>query len=121
MDRASRHASQTLFRETTMATRFVASANTRTVDWSYAMLSGVVALIVFAIVEIAFSWASRGTSPLAPLAVFGTATLNALMPSVHPGGGVKTAIVGVASLLVLGAISGIILGYLVDRLGMAGA
>ena len=104
-----------------MATRFVASANTRTVDWSYAMLSGVVAMIVFAIVEIAFSWASRGTSPLAPLAVFGTATLNALMPSVHPGGGVKTAIVGVASLLVLGAISGIILGYLVDRLGMAGA
>jgi hypothetical protein len=104
-----------------MATTFVASANMRTVDWSYAMLAGVVAMIVFAIVEIAFSWASRGASPLAPLAVFGTATLNALMPSTHPGGGIKTAMVGVACLLVLGAISGVILGYLVDRLGMAGA
>jgi hypothetical protein len=107
--------------ETTMATSFVASANTRTVDWSYAMLSGIVAMIVFAIVEIAFSWAGRSTSPLAPLAVFGTATLNALMPSLHPGGGVKTAIVGIACLLVLGAVSGIILGYLVHRLGMVGA
>jgi len=104
-----------------MAPTLVAPANTRTVDWAYAILAGVVAMIVFAIVEIAFSWASRGASPLAPLAVFGTATLNALMPSAHPGGGVKTAMVGIACLLVLGAISGVIVGWLVDRLGMAGA
>ena len=104
-----------------MATTFVAPANTRTIDWSYAMLAGVVAMVVFGIVEMAFSWASRGASPLAPLAVFGTATLNALMPSAHPGGGVRTAMVGVACLLVLGAISGVILAYLVNTLGMAGA
>jgi len=104
-----------------MATTFVPSANTRTIDWGSAIVAGIVAMIVFAIVEMAFSWASRGASPLSPLALFGTATLNALMPSVHPGGGIKTVIVGVACLLTLGAMSGIILGYLVDRLGMAGA
>ena len=104
-----------------MATTFVASANTRTIDWTYAILAGVVAMIVFAIVEIAFSWARRGGSPLAPLVVFGTATLNALMPSAHPGGGVKTALAGVACLLALGAVSGIVLGYLVERVGMVGA
>lgn len=104
-----------------MATTFVPSANARTIDWSYAIVAGIVAMIVFAIVEIAFSWASRGASPLSPLVVFGTATLNALMPSAHPGGGIKTVIVGVACLLALGAVSGIALAYLIDRLGMAGA
>lgn len=104
-----------------MATTFVPSANTRTIDWSYAIVAGIVAMIVFAIVEMAFSWASRGASPLSPLVVFGTATLNALMPSAQPGGGIKTAIVGVACLLALGAVSGVIIGYLVGRVGMAGA
>ena len=104
-----------------MATTFVPSANTRTIDWSYAIVAGIVAMIVFAIVEMAFSWASRGAPPLSPLVVFGTATLNALVPSAHPGGGIKTVIVGVACLFVLGAVSGIVLAYLVDRVGMAGA
>src|SRR5690242_10289919 len=104
-----------------MATTFVPSANTRTIDWSQAIVAGIVAMIVFAIVEMAFSWASRGASPLSPIVVFGTATLNALVPSAHPGGGIKTIIVGVACLFVLGAVSGIVLAYLVDRVGMAGA
>ena len=104
-----------------MASTLVAPANTRTVDWGYAILAGVIAMVVFAAIEIAFSWAVRGASPLSPLVVFGTATLNALMPSLHPGGGIKTAIVGVACLVALGAVSGIILGYLVGRLGVLGA
>jgi hypothetical protein len=104
-----------------MASTLVAPANTRTVDWGYAILAGIIAMVVFAAVEIAFSWSVRGESPLSPLVVFGTATLNALMSSMHPGGGIKTAIVGVACLVALGAVSGIILGYLVVRLGVAGA
>jgi len=104
-----------------MASTFVAPANTRTVDWGYAILGGIIAMIVFAIVEMAFSWAIRGASPLSPLVAFGTATLNALMPSAHPGGGIKTAMVGIACLLALGAVSGIILAFLVDRLGVLAA
>lgn len=104
-----------------MATTLVPSANVRTIDWGYAIVAGIVAMIVFAIVEMAFSWASRGAAPLSPLVVFGTATLNALMPSAHPGGGIRTVIVGIACLVALGAVSGIVVAYLVDRLGMAGA
>lgn len=104
-----------------MATTFVASANTRTVDWSIALIAGIVAMVVFAIIEMAFSWAMRGASALSPLAVFGTATLDVLMPSAHAGGGPKTMAVGAASLLAIGAVSGIVLAYLVDRVGVLGA
>jgi len=104
-----------------MASTFVAGADTRTIDWSIALVAGIVAMIVFAVIEIAFSWAVRGAAPLRPLVVYGTATLNAVMPSVHPGGGPKTAIVGVVCLLALGAASGIILAYVVDRIGIVAA
>lgn len=104
-----------------MATTFVAPANTRTVDWSFAILAGIIAMIVFAIIEMAFSWVMRGTSALSPLVVFGTVTLHAVMPSAHVGGGIRTMIVGAACLLALGSVSGIILAYLVDRIGVLAA
>lgn len=104
-----------------MASNFVAGADTRTVDWSIALVAGIVAMIVFAVIEIAFSWAVRGEAPIRPLVVYGAATLNAVTPSVHPGGGPKTAIVGAVCLLALGALSGIILAYIVDRIGIAAA
>ena len=104
-----------------MASTFIARDNTRTVDWGMAILAGIIAMVVFAVIEIAFSWAVRAASPWSPLVVFGTVTLHALMPSASVGGGVRTAIVGAACLLALGALSGVILAWLVDRLGMLGA
>jgi hypothetical protein len=104
-----------------MPSALVAGRNTPKVDWALAFLAGIVAMIVFAIIEIAFSWAMRGASPMQPLVVYGTATLNAVMPTAHVGGGIKTAIAGAACLLVLGAVSGIILAYIVDRIGMVPA
>lgn len=104
-----------------MASTFVPRGNTRTVDWGMAVLAGVIATIMFSIIEMAFSWAMRGASPLQPLVVFGTVTLHALMPSTHVGGGPRTMIVGAACLLALGALSGITLSYVVDRLGVRAA
>jgi hypothetical protein len=116
-----RSEAQRLRSEANMATTFIARDNTRRVDWGWAILAGIIAMVVFGVIEIAFSWAARAASPLSPLVAFGTATLHALMPSVTVGGGVRTTIVGAACLLALGALSGVILAYLVDRLGMLGA
>jgi hypothetical protein len=88
------------------------------VAWGSAIIAGIVAMIVFAIVEIAFSWAMRAQSPWHPLAVFGTVTIDALLPDRHPGGGPRTIAVGAALLLVLGALSGVILAAIVDRVGV---
>lgn len=100
-----------------MATTLVPSANVRTIDWGYAIVAGIVAMIVFAIVEIAFSWAMRAQSPWHPLAVFGTVTIDALLPDRHAGGGPRTIAAGAALLLVLGALSGVIVAAIVDRVG----
>lgn len=104
-----------------MVSAFVARDNTRTTDWSMAIVAGVIAMVVFAVIEMAFSWAARDTGPMHPLVVFGTVTLHALMPSANVGGGVRTAIAGALTLLALGAVSGIILAYLVDRVGVLSA
>lgn len=86
--------------------------------WGTALVAGIVAMIVFAIVEMAFSWAMRGASPWHPLVVFGTATIDALLPDRHAGGGPRTIVVGCALLIVLGALSGVILAAIVDRVGV---
>jgi len=104
-----------------MATTFTARDDTGTVDWGMAILAGIIAMVVFAIIEMAFSWAVRGGAPLSPLVVFGTVTLHALMPSTSVGGGIRTAVVGAVCLLALGALSGVILAYLVDRVGVLAA
>lgn len=104
-----------------MTSTFVVRGNTRTIGWGMAILAGVIAMFVFAIIEMAFSWAIRGTSPWQPLVIFGTVTQNALAPSTPVGGGARTSAVGAALLLALGALSGVILAYLVDRLGVLAA
>jgi hypothetical protein len=104
-----------------MAATFVAPANSRSIDWRMAILAGVVAMVVFAMIEMAFSWAMRGDSPWQPLVVFGTVALHAAMPSAHVGGGIRTMLVGAALLLALGALSGVILAYIVDRIGVLAA
>ena len=91
------------------------------VDWPKAVLAGIVAMIVFAVVEMAFSWALRGQSPWQPLAIFGSATIDALWPGRHAGGGPRTIAVGAALLLALGALSGVILASIVDRIGVVPA
>lgn len=95
--------------------------NDRSIAWGPALVAGIVAMIVFAIVEIAFSWAMRGESPWHPLVVFGTATVDALMPGRPAGGGPRTIAIGCMLLLVLGALSGVILAYIVDRVGVVTA
>lgn len=102
-----------------MAT-FVARDDTR-VAWGTAVVAGIIAMTVFVIVEIAFSWAMRGQSPWHPLAVFGTVTIDALLPDRHAGGGPRTIAAGVGLLLVLGALSGVILAAIVDRVGVVTA
>jgi hypothetical protein len=97
---------------------FVARSNTSAIDWSMAVLAGIVAIVVFAALQIIFALGIRGTGPLHPLVTFGTAALSAIAPSVTPGGGPKTAAVGVALLLALGALSGIVLALVVHRVGV---
>jgi hypothetical protein len=104
-----------------MTSTFVARDNSRTIDWGMAILAGVIAMVVFAVIEMAFSWAMRGTAPWRPLVIFGTATLNALAPSMPVGGGPRTAAVGALLLLALGALSGVILAYIVARIGVVAA
>jgi len=104
-----------------MASTFVARPNSQALDVGMAILAGIVAMAVFTVIEIAFSWAMRGASPWQPLVVFGTAALHALMPSAHVGGGIRTMLAGAALLIALGALSGVILAYIVDRIGVAGA
>jgi hypothetical protein len=99
-----------------MTPNFVAGGNTR-IHWGTAIAAGIVAMIVFAVIETAFSWAVRGTSPWRPLVLFGTVTIHALMPGASAGGGIRTAAAGAALLLALGALSGIIVAMLVNRLG----
>lgn len=91
------------------------------VAWGTAIVAGIIAMVVFAIVEMAFSWAMRGQSPWQPLAIFGTVTVDALMPGRVASGGPRTLAIGCALLLVLGALSGLILAYIVDRVGVTTA
>jgi hypothetical protein len=107
--------------EVIMAATFVAGANSRGIGWGRAILAGIVAMIVFIVIEMAFSWAMRGASPGQPLVVFGTVTLQVLMSPAHAGGGIRTMLMGAALLLVLGALSGVVLAYIVDRIGVTGA
>jgi hypothetical protein len=95
--------------------------NDRSIAWGPALIAGIIAMVVLVIVEIAFSWAMRGQSPWHPLVVFGTATLDAFMPGTHAGGGPRTMAIGCALLIALGALSGIVLAYIVDRLGVVSA
>ncbi|HJU23710.1 MAG TPA: hypothetical protein VJ891_14485 [Casimicrobiaceae bacterium] len=103
-----------------MASTFVARDNNG-IDWSIALAAGVIAMVVFGAIEAAFSWGGRGVSAMHPFVVYGTATLHALAPNTAVGGGIRTAIVGGALLLALGALSGVILAYFVDRIGLATA
>ncbi len=102
-------------------TTVVAGANSRAIGWGIAVLAGIAAMIVFAIIEMTFSWAMRGTSPWTPLGIFGTATLQAIVPSAAVGGGSRTAAVGAALLVAIGALSGVIVAIIVNRVGTATA
>lgn len=88
------------------------------IAWGAAVVAGIVAMIVFAIVQIAFSWAIRGEPPWHPLVVFGTLAVDVLVPDRHAGGGPRTLAAGALLLLVLGAASGAILAAIVDRVGV---
>jgi hypothetical protein len=121
METASRTEGAIHSLEVIMAATFVAGANSRAIGWGRALIAGIVAMIVFIVIEMAFSWAMRGASPGQPLAVFGTVTLHVLMSPAAAGDGIRTMLVGAALLLALGALSGVVLAYIVDRIGVTGA
>jgi hypothetical protein len=100
---------------------FVARGNTGAIEWSMAVLAGIVAMVVFAALQIIFALSIRQTGPLQPLVTFRTATLTAVAPSVTPNSGPKAAGVGVAVLLALGALSGVVLALIVHRTGAIAA
>ena len=89
-----------------MAANVAVPGNNGAIDWGKAVLSGVVAMVVFALIEMAFSWALRGASPWKPLDIFGAIALG---QPVTAGADVHTAattIVGALVLLALGVLSG---------------
>jgi hypothetical protein len=101
-----------------MASTLVAPGNIRTAHWGMAIVAGIIAMIVFTIVEMAFSWAIRGTWPWTPLETFGAIVRNVITPGMPATAGVGTAAAGSALLLVLGVLSGVIVAAIVHRLGM---
>lgn len=99
-----------------MAANVAVRGNNGAIDRGKAVLSGVVAMVVFALIEMAFSWALRGASPWKPLDIFGAIALG---QPVTAGADVHTAattIVGALMLLALGALSGAVIALFVRRL-----
>jgi hypothetical protein len=105
-----------------MASTVVARTNTSTIDWGVAILAGMLAMIVFAAIELAFAWTIRGTSAWTPLDILGEITLDVVAPAttVVPGTavapGLRAATVGGAVLLALGALSGALVASIVHRM-----
>jgi hypothetical protein len=102
------------------AANVVARSNRRTtIEWDRAILAGVIAMTVFAAIEMTFAWAVRGASPWRPLDIFGAIVLgqSASEPVVSHTG--ATALVGALVLLALGMLSGVIIALLVHRLHAA--
>jgi hypothetical protein len=98
-----------------MATVAVARSNTMTLDWRSAVISGLLSMMVFAIVEMAFSWAIRGQVPWRPLAIFGAVALQIVAPGAALARGMTSA-TGAALLLALGVLSGVILAWVAHRM-----
>ena len=99
-----------------MARDVVVRGNSGTIDWGRAVLAGIVSMIVFGVVEMAYGALVRGASPWRPLDVFGAVVLGQFGPSADSGHTWATTIAGVLALLALGALSGIIVALLVHRL-----
>jgi hypothetical protein len=96
-----------------MADNVAVRGGTRPVQWGKGVLAGILSMLVFALVEMAFSWALRGRSPWHPLDIFGAITLGQnASGAVHTG---TTTLVGALALLALGVLAGVIVALLVHR------
>jgi len=102
--------------EDSMAADVVVRGNSRRIDWGRAVVAGIVAMIVFAAIGMAYGALMRGVSPFRPLDVFGAVALGQFGPSADTGHTVATTVVGALVLLALGALSGVIIAFLVQRL-----
>jgi hypothetical protein len=102
--------------EDSMAADVVVRGNSRSIDWGRAVVAGIVAMIVFAAIEMVYGALVRDLSPFRPLDVFGAVALGQFGPSADIGHTVATTVVGALVLLALGALSGVIIALLVQRL-----
>ena len=99
-----------------MAADVVVRGNSRWTDWGRAVVAGIVAVIVFAAMAMAYGALVRGVSPFRPLDVFGAVALGQFGPSADAGHTIATTIVGALVLLALGALWGVVIALLVHRL-----
>jgi hypothetical protein len=99
-----------------MASNVVVRGNTRSIDWSAAIWSSIIAGVVFAVIEMALAWAVKGQSPWAPLHMIGAIGLgrDALNPPDTFDLTIISTAVGIHFALAI--IYGVVLAFLVQRL-----
>ena len=104
-----------------MATDVVVRGNTRGIEWGPAIWSSVIAGVVFAVIEVVLAWAVKGQSPWAPLHMIGAIGLGP--DALTPMGTFDLKIIGVAVLIhfALAIVYGVILAFIIQRLGMTAA
>ncbi|HEY2907187.1 MAG TPA: hypothetical protein VGJ29_14895 [Vicinamibacterales bacterium] len=104
-----------------MTTHVVVRGNTETINWGAAILAGIVGMLAFTALQMAFAWSLKGQSPWTPLHMVGATILGPA--TLAPAGaiGVKLAAVTGTLLLVIAVFSGVVLAVVTRRLGMGGA
>jgi hypothetical protein len=104
-----------------MATRVVVRSNTEAIDWNAAILAGILGMLAFTALQMAFAWLLKGQSPWTPVHMIGATILGA--GTLAPAGaiGLKLAAVTGTLLLVIAVFSGIVLAIVTRRLGMGAA
>jgi hypothetical protein len=104
-----------------MATDVVVRGNTRAIEWGPAIWSSIIAGVVFAVIEMALAWAVKGQSPWAPLHMIGAIGLGP--DALTPSDTFDVRIIGTAIAIhfALAILYGVILAFIVQRLGMTPA
>jgi hypothetical protein len=97
------------------------SAATRAIAWGPAIWSSVIAGVVLAVIEMALAWAVKGQSPWAPLHMIGAIGLGPA--ALVPPDTFDVKIIGVAVLIhfALAIVYGVILAFIIQRLGTTAA
>ena len=60
-----------------MTTRVVVQSNTEAIDWNAAILAGIVGMLAFIALQMAFAWLLKAESPWTPLHMIGATILGA--------------------------------------------
>ena len=86
------------------------------IDWGKALVAGMVSMAVFAAILMAFGWTVRGASPWRPLDIVGAIVLGQPTSDSILAHTAATSAAGGLLLLVLGALSGVVVAFLVHRM-----